>query len=389
MKFLVAPDSYKGSLTAKEVADSMEKGILKACPQAEVIKVPIADGGEGTVEAIVNARGGKFHQIQVTGSLYKPVMATFGILHDHCTAIIEMAAASGLTIISGEERNPLLTTSYGTGELIKKALDMGCRKLIIGLGGSATNDGGVGMAQALGIRFLDRNRKEIGFGGTHLKDIDYIDLSNLDSRIKVTETIIASDVSIPLCGENGASAIFGPQKGATQKMIEELDEGLQHFAYKIQEQLDIDILNVEGAGAAGGLGAGLMTFLQAEMRSGIQTILDSTKMEELIKKMDVVLTGEGCVDNQTSYGKAPYGIGMLAKKNNKPVICIAGSVSSDIDHIYECGINVIIGATQSPMSLEAAIHNASELVYKATDSIIRAILIGQKYFPHTLSDGGE
>lgn len=378
MKILVAPDSYKGSLTAIEVADVMEEGIKKACPMANVIKKPIADGGEGTVETILNAIGGSYQHLTVTGPTGKPIEAKFGILSDQYTAVIEIASASGLMTISAEDRNPLMTTSYGTGEIIKKALDKGCRKLVIGLGGSATNDGGVGMAQAVGIRFLDDYGREIGLGGERLTDIALIDVSGLDPRIQEAELVIASDVNNVLCGEDGASAVFAPQKGATPEMVDKLDRALQHLATVIKKQLDIDIANTKGAGAAGGLGAGLMAFLNAQMHSGIATVFEFTKIENDVKIADLIITGEGQTDQQSVFGKVPYGIGNLAQKYHKPVICISGSVTEGAEKLYDHGVKVVIGAVQSPMSLEDAIFNSKELVMKATERTMRAILIGNK-----------
>ena len=269
MKIVVAPDSFKGSLTAVEVSDAIAQGVREIFPEAEIVKIPMADGGDGTVQCLVNATGGKILREKVTGPLGDEVWASYGILGDKKTAVIEMAEASGLTLVPGNKRNPLITTTYGTGQLIKSALDRGCRKMIIGIGGSATNDGGAGMVQALGAKLLDKDREEIGFGGGELKKLNRIDISNLDNRLSDTKVLVASDVNNPLCGPKGASRIYGPQKGATPEMIKKLDESLAHFAKLVKRDLHKDIKDIPGAGAAGGLGAGLIAFLNAELKSGI------------------------------------------------------------------------------------------------------------------------
>ena len=375
MRFLLSPDSYKGSLTAKEVAEVMESAIINVCPMAEIVKFPIADGGEGTVEALTEANDGEFVTVRVTGPAQKPVLAKYGVFDQKQTAVIEMAEASGLTKMSKKERNPLKTTSFGTGELIKHALGLGCKRIIVGVGGSATNDGGVGMAQALGVNFYDQHGQEIGLGGAELSKIDHIDISRLDPRIRETEIIIASDVTNPLCGKEGASYVFGPQKGATETMVAELDRGLMHFANKIKEQLHVDVLNKEGAGAGGGIGAGLMAFLQGNMKKGIDVVLEFTNLEKTMKDVDVVFTGEGYTDEQTKYGKAPVGVALLAKKYEKPVICVSGGVSNDVSELYRFGIDVAIGTVQAPMSVEDAMKHAKQNLYHATSSIVRALFL--------------
>jgi len=351
MKIVVAPDSFKGSLTAVEVSDAIEQGVREIFPEAEVVKIPMADGGDGTVQCLVNATGGKILREKVTGPLGDEVLASYGILGDKKTAVIEMAEASGLTLVPENKRNPLITTTYGTGQLIKAALDQECRKMIIGIGGSATNDGGAGMVQALGVKLLDKNGEEIGFGGGELKKVFRIDTKYLNNHLSETKVLIASDVSNPLCGSKGASRIYGPQKGATPEIIEELDESLAHFAEIIKRDLHKHIKDIPGAGAAGGLGASLMAFLNAELRPGIEIIIEIVKLEQAIKDADLVITGEGKIDSQTIYGKAPIGVARIAKKYNIPVIAVAAIISDDADIVHQHGIDNLIKVSEPPMSL--------------------------------------
>lgn len=373
MKIIVAPDSFKGSLTSIQAANAIEKGIKKAAQNykkpVEVIKVPMADGGEGTVEAIVSANGGRIITTQVLDPLGREVDSFFGVLPDN-TAVIEMAAASGINLLSEDERNPMKTTTYGTGQLIKKALDYGCKRIIIGIGGSATNDGGVGMAQALGIRFLDKEGNQIAFGGGELYKIEEIDTSSLDPRINDTIITIASDVKNTLCGPNGASAVYGPQKGATPEMVETLDRNLKHFAAVIQKQFNIDILNVPGSGAAGGLGASLMGFLGAKFCMGIKLVMELVQLEEKIKNADMVITGEGSTDYQTLFGKVPLGIAKIAKKHNKPVVCISGSLGEGYEELYNEGIEAFFSIVNRPMNLEEAMGRSEELLEKITANVL-------------------
>ncbi|MCK5767306.1 MAG: glycerate kinase, partial [Candidatus Atribacteria bacterium] len=320
MKIVIAPDSFKGSLTATEVADAIEMGIKEIFPEAEMIKIPMADGGDGTVQCLVNATGGEILKEKVMGPLGKDVLAHYGILGDKKTAVIEMAEASGLTLLPEHKRNPLITTTYGTGQLIKAALDQGCRKMIIGIGGSATNDGGAGMVQALGIHLLDKQDKEIGFGGAELLNLHYIDMNQLDQRISELEIRVASDVKNPLCGPSGATRIYGPQKGATEEMMIILEEALVHFSQTINKTLCKEVKNIPGAGAAGGLGAGLMAFLDAKLKPGIEIVIETVKLERAVKGADLVITGEGKIDYQTIYGKVPVGVAKIAKKYDVPVV---------------------------------------------------------------------
>ena len=365
MKIVVAPDSFKGSLTAVEIADAIGQGVKEIFPEAKIIKIPMADGGDGTVQCLVTATGGEILREKVTGPLGDEVLASYGILGGMKTAVIEMAEASGLTLVPENKRNPLITTTYGTGQLIKAALDQGCKKMIIGIGGSATNDGGAGMVQALGVRLLDREGKEIGFGGGELKKISRIDISNLDNRLSETEVLIASDVSNPLCGPRGAARIYGPQKGATPEIIEELDKSLAHFAETIKRDLNKDVKDMPGAGAAGGLGAGLMAFLDAELKPGIEIMIEIVKLEQAIKDTDLVITGEGKIDSQTIYGKAPIGVAKIAKKYNVPVIAVAAIISDDADIVYQHGIDNLIKVSEPPMSLSESKSKKVGLVKKS------------------------
>ncbi|MFV9567791.1 glycerate kinase [Thermoanaerobacter mathranii] len=372
MKILIAPDKFKESLSALKVADSIEKGILKVFPKVVIEKVPMADGGEGTVESLVNATGGKIIKTNVKDPLFRDIESFYGILGDGKTAVIEMAAASGLYLLKDYERNPMITTTYGTGQLIKDALDKGCRNFIIAVGGSATNDGGAGMATALGVKFYDKDGREIGLGGGALSKIYSIDTSNLDYRLKECRFIVACDVANPLIGENGASRVYGPQKGATKEMVKVLDKNLEHYGKLLEKYFNKRIIDVPGSGAAGGLGAGLMAFLNAQLKSGIEIIIEALKLEEKIKEADIVISGEGKVDFQTAFGKTISGIAKLCKKHNKPFIVIAGTVE-DIEKLYEIGVSSVFSIMEKPMSLEDAIKNAPTLLEKSAERIFRLI----------------
>ena len=364
MKIVVAPDSFKGSLTAVEVSDAIEQGIREIFPEAEIKKIPMADGGDGTVQCLVNATGGKILKEKVTGPLGDEVWASYGILGDKKTAVIEMAEASGLTLVPENKRNPLITTTYGTGQLIKSALGQGCRKMIIGIGGSATNDGGAGMVQALGGILLDKGGEEIGFGGGELKKVFRINTKYLDKRLSETKVLIASDVSNPLCGPKGASRVYGPQKGATPEMIKKLDESLAYFAEIIKRDLNKDIKDMPGAGAAGGLGAGLIAFLDAELRQGIEIIIEIVKLERAIQDADLVITGEGKIDSQTIYGKAPIGVAKIAKKYNVPVIAVAAIIGDDADIVHQYGIDTLLKISEPPMNLNESKVKKYRLIKK-------------------------
>lgn len=372
-KYVVAPDSFKESMTAKEVCDEMEKGIKIVDKDAQVIKVPMADGGEGTVDSLVDATHGQRITVEVTGPLGNKIRAYYGILGNGTTAVIEMAKASGLEIVQKKKRNPMITTTFGTGELIRDALDHNVKEIIIGLGGSSTNDGGSGMAQALGAILLDQNNYQIFFGGGNLDKLDKIDISNLDSRLQDVKIILASDVTNPLIGKDGASRVFGPQKGATPEMVEKLENNLQHYAKIIKRDLNKDVASVSGAGAAGGLGAGLMAFTSCKMRQGVDIAIEVTKLEEKVKSADYVFTGEGGTDFQTKFGKTPYGVAKLGKKYHKPVISLAGYLGEGIDSLYSEGFTAIFGIIPEVCDLSTALKNGPSNVARTTENIVRLL----------------
>lgn len=371
---IIASDSFKDSLSAKEACAAIARGVKRVFPDSRIDIVPMADGGEGTVEALVDATDGEIRKLRVQGPLpNQKVDASYGILGVEDTVVIEMASASGLELVDLNDRNPLITTTYGTGELIKAALDYGAREIVIGIGGSATNDGGAGMAQALGAKLLDKNNNEIKFGGKHLEDIDRIDISQLDKRLENTKIRVACDVSNYLTGEEGASAVFGPQKGATPNMIQTLDKNLRHYSQIIKRDLNKDVDKVEGAGAAGGLGAGLLAFTNASLETGVKIVIDTVGLEPKVKNCDFVFTGEGGMDYQTKYGKTPYGVSMLAKKYKKPVFAIAGTLGKDYEDLYEHGMTSIFSSTLKPSTLQEALDNGAENIEKTAESISRVI----------------
>ena len=371
MKIIIAPDSFKESLTALEVAEAIETGFKRIFPHAEYVKVPMADGGEGTVQSLVDATQGKLIQTEVTAPLGNKVMATWGLSGDKQTAIIEMAAASGLHLVPLNQRNPLLTTSFGTGELIRAALDFGVNKIILGIGGSATNDGGVGMLQALGIRCLDHQGQEIGFGGKNLANIQQIDLSALDPRLQQVEIEVACDVTNPLCGDNGASAIFGPQKGANAEMVKQLDQALAHFAQQVKAQLGLNIRDQAGAGAAGGMGGGVLLLPKVRLKSGVNIVLDTVQLSDKIQDADLVITGEGRMDGQTAQGKTPVGVALAAKAENKPVIAIVGCLREDYEVVYDKGIDAVFPIIRQLDSLENTLKNGRENLISSAQNVAR------------------
>lgn len=375
MRYLIAPDSYKGSLTAWQVAKAMERGIYRADPDAHVNLLPMADGGEGTVESILASVGGELINQKVTGPMGEIVEAFYGILSDGETAIIEMASASGLPLVEEHSRNPLLSTTYGTGELIKAALDRGCTKIVIGIGGSATNDGGVGMAQALGYRFYDSEGNELAFGGGYLHLLRRIDSCNRDVRLDNVEIIVACDVDIVLCGKHGASSIFGPQKGATQEMIKILDSGLDQLADVIAIEFGKGVKELKGGGAAGGLGVGLVIFAGAKIEKGIDFILELCKFDMLAKETDLVITGEGMTDFQSVMGKAPIGVAKRAKAFNLPTICLSGGLGKGYKEIYNHGIDAAFSIMRIPANLKEAFQYGEIWIEDAMESIIRLYLL--------------
>ncbi|MFU2098934.1 glycerate kinase [Mannheimia haemolytica] len=371
MKIVITPDSFKESLTALEVAQAIQQGFARVFPEAEYQLVPMADGGEGSVQSLVDATHGSLQKISVIAPLANEVEGFFGLSGDQKTAFIEMAATSGLHLVPMEQRNPLVTTSYGTGQLIKAALDLGVEKIILGIGGSATNDGGVGMLQALGAKFLNAEQREIGFGGEALSQIQQIDLSGLDSRLKQVEFEVACDVDNPLCGERGASAIFGPQKGATPEMVKMLDHALLHFAETVKSQLGIEIAEKAGAGAAGGMGGGLLLLPNVTLRSGVQIILEATELAEKLADADLVVTGEGRMDAQSIAGKTPIGVARAAKQFGKPVIAIVGSLKEDYPVVYQHGIDAVFPIIRQVSNLEAVLKSGKENLISTAENVAR------------------
>lgn len=373
MKFILAPDSFKESMTAKEACISMEKGLRKVFKDATCIHVPMADGGEGTVDALIESTNGNLHEVEVTAPLGNKVKAKFGILGDGKTAVIEIAEASGIHLVKLEDRNPLLTTTFGTGELIKHALDMNVERIIIGLGGSATNDGGVGMLQALGASFKGSDGKEIALGGGALKDLCTIDLSGFDKRIYDVKIEVACDVKNPLTGEKGASFVFGAQKGGNKETLEVLDSNLKHYAEVVKRDMGKEIDKVEGAGAAGGLGAALIGFCNGKLESGIDLVIKYSNLEEKVRNADFVFTGEGSIDFQTKFGKTPIGVAKIAKKYNIPVIAFGGRIGEGIDELYSLGIDSVIGITPGVISLDEALSKGKENLEISTENVVRII----------------
>lgn len=377
MKIVVAPDSFKESLTALDAAKAIKEGFQEVFPDANIQCVPMADGGEGTVQSLIDGTGGTIKEVEVTGPLGEPVKGFYGILGDGKTAIIEMAAASGLQLVPPAKRNPLITTTKGTGELILDALDEGIAHIIMGIGGSATNDGGAGMVQVLGAKLLDDAGKQIDQGGKALADLSKIDLSGLDPRIRNVKFEVACDVDNPLTGPNGASHIYGPQKGATPEMIELLDANLLKFAEVIERDLQLHVNDIPGAGAAGGIGAGLLAFLSAELKRGIDIVITVTDLEKHVQDADLVITGEGRIDSQTIFGKTPIGVAKTAKKFNIPVIGIAGSISQDSHVVYDHGIDALYSVVPGAMPLEDALENAYQYLLMTARNIARTIQLYQ------------
>ena len=373
MRIVIAPDSYKGSVSAVDVARAMERGVLKIFPDAEVHKIPIADGGEGTVEALVAATDGQVRQCEVTGPLGERIVANWGVLGDGVTAVMEMASASGLPLVAREKRNPRTATTYGTGELMCAILDAGLRKIIIGIGGSATNDGGAGMARALGVRFVDAMGKELPDGGAALAGLASIDLEGLDPRLQETQLTVACDVDNPLCGPRGASAVFGPQKGATLEIVAELDAALWHYSLIAQKTTGRLVAELPGAGAAGGLGAGLLLFTPAVLKPGVEIVLEAVRFSERVEGATFVLTGEGRTDFQTAFGKAPVGVARAAKRHRVPVFCLSGGLGEGADETLSQGIDAVLSICDRPMSLDECMAQGSQLIEAASTCLCRVI----------------
>jgi glycerate 2-kinase len=375
MKIVIAPDSFKESISAAEVCRAVEAGFKKTFPQAEYVHVPVGDGGEGTVTSVVDATGGKLVEVEATGPLGEKVDAFYGVTGDGKTAVIEMAAASGLHLVPREKRNPCVTTTRGTGELILDALDRGVERIVLGLGGSATNDGGAGMASALGVKFLNVNGKELPAGGEALRELLTIDVSGLDARLQSVKVDVACDVTNPLTGPHGASAVFGPQKGATPEMVGMLDESLKRYAEVVERNLGVAVDELPGAGAAGGLGAGVVAFLDGKLQSGIDLVLDVVHFEDRVQDADLVIVGEGRIDSQTIHGKAPVGVAKRAKavEDGVPVVAIAGSIGPDYEEVYVHGIDAVFSVMNGVVTLEEALLLGAQNVEKTAENIARLI----------------
>lgn len=376
MKIVIAPDSYKESLSALAVATAIEQGFREIYPDAEYVKLPMADGGEGTVDVMIAATQGRRVDVDVTGPLGDTVHGFYGVSGDGKCAFIEMAAASGLEQVPIARRDPLKTTSWGTGELIRHALDAGVGQIIIGIGGSATNDGGAGMMQALGAQLLTVDGQQIAHGGGALDKLDRIDIRHLDRRLATCQIDVACDVTNPLTGPEGATAVFGPQKGATEAMIAQLDRALERYARIIARDLDIDVLTLEGGGAAGGMGAALYAFCGARLRQGIEIVTDALRLDEQVADADLVITGEGRIDSQTVHGKVPVGVARIAKRHNVPVIGIAGSLTADVGVVHQHGIDAVFSVIYTICTLEEALAQAGDNVRMAARNIAAALKIG-------------
>ena len=375
MKVVVAIDSLKGSLSSLEAGDAIKEGILKAIPDADICVRPIADGGEGTVEALTLGMGGKLVTINVTGPLGEPVDCIYGILGDSKTAIIEMASAAGITFVPDDKRNPLHTTTYGVGEVIKDAISKGCRHFVVGIGGSATNDGGIGMLQALGYGLLDKDGNQVAMGGKGLKGLETITDDTVIPELKDCSFRIACDVTNPLCGEFGCSTIFGPQKGADANMILQMDQWLEHYAKLTSNKYGNADANYPGTGAAGGMGFAFLAYTNAVLESGVNIIFEETNLENYIKDADIVITGEGRLDAQTVYGKAPIGVAKLAKKYGKKVLAFAGTVTEDASVCHEHGIDEFYSITPKTQSLQEAMEPsiAKKNMISKVEQVFRSI----------------
>jgi len=378
VRIVVAPDSFKGSLSALAAAGAMARGVRAAFPGAEIVTFPIADGGEGTVEALVAATGGRTEVRRVTGPLGEPVDAAWGVLGDGRTAVVEMAAASGLPLVPRDRRDPRVTTTRGTGELLRAALDAGLRRLVVGLGGSATNDGGAGMARALGVRLLDDAARDLPDGGAALARLARVDPSGLDPRLATAEVVVACDVDSPLTGPRGASAVYGPQKGATPAVVAELDAALERWARLAGEATGRDVAGVPGAGAAGGLGAGLLLFTPARLRPGVEIVLEASGFDAAVARADLVITGEGRTDFQTAMGKAPVGVAAAARRHGVPVVCLSGGLGPGADEVLSRGIDAVAAAVPGPMALDEAVARASEIVEAAAARACRLVAVGMR-----------
>ncbi|ENM5738440.1 glycerate kinase [Vibrio mimicus] len=371
MKVVIAPDSFKESLTAKQVCDAIQAGLARVWNDAKFVAIPVADGGEGTVQSLVDATQGRIVEVKVMGPQGKRVEAFYGMLGDNQTAVIEMAAASGLHHVPIAQRDPKLTTSFGTGELIRHALDQGVTKLIIGLGGSATNDGGVGLLAALGARFTNADGEPIQLTGGGLRELANIDLRDFDPRLQHCDLLVACDVNNPLCGDKGASAVFGPQKGATPDDVRLLDGALQQFGLLTEKVTGKAVLQSVGAGAAGGMGAALLAYTHATLRPGIEIVLDTVQLAHQVSDADLVITGEGRIDSQTVHGKTPMGVAKVAKRFDVPVIALSGCTGENYQAVYQCGIDAVFAAVPRAMTLEDALKESDFNLADLAENVAR------------------
>src|SRR5579885_2096442 len=376
MRIVIAPQSLKGSLTAAEAGRAIAEGVRAVYPDADIAIVPVADGGEGTVQALVEATGGNIVRQVVTGPLGQPVEAFFGLLGDGRTAAIEMAACAGLPLVPPAQRDPRITTTYGVGELIRAALDHGYRRFILGIGGSATNDGGAGMAQALGATLMNREGQIVEPGGAALITLATISTERMDSRLTECIFDVACDVTNPLCGPKGATAIYGPQKGASPEMSIALDAALAHYARIIERDLGLAVADIPGVGAAGGLGAGLMAFLHATLRPGAQIVLEAVHLEEQIRTAHLVITAEGQIDEQTAYGKSVGAVAELAGRYRLPVLALAGSLGEGYQAVYKLGVSAVAALPAGPMSLDYAMQHAAPLLSDTTERSLKIFQMG-------------
>ncbi|EOX4261716.1 glycerate kinase [Vibrio cholerae] len=371
MKVVIAPDSFKESLTAKQVCDAIQAGLARVWHDAKFVSIPVADGGEGTVQSLVDATQGRLVEVKVMGPQGKRVEAFYGMLGDNQTAVIEMAAASGLHHVPVAQRDPKLTTSFGTGELIRHALDQGVTKLIIGLGGSATNDGGVGMLAALGARFTNADGDPIQLTGGGLRELTHIDLQDFDPRLQHCDILVACDVNNPLCGDKGASAVFGPQKGATPEDVQLLDGTLRQFGLLTEKVTGKMVLESAGAGAAGGMGAALLAYTQARLRPGIEIVLETVQLAHQVSDADLVITGEGRIDSQTVHGKTPMGVAKVAKRFDVPVLALCGCTGDNYQAVYQCGIDAVFAAVPRAMLLEDALKESDFNLADLAENVAR------------------
>ena len=376
MKILVAPQEFKGSISALSVAEAAETGVMRVFPEAEVVLCPVADGGDGTLETLVEVSGGEVRTCSVQNPMGETITAQWGAMGDGVTAVIEMARTSGLALLSLDERDPLNSSTFGLGQAILEALNQGFRKFIVGIGGSATNDAGAGMAQALGATLLNAEGKSIPFGGAALADLRSIDISKMDTRIENSQFMVACDVSNPLTGDEGASAVYGPQKGATPEMVAQLDNALLNFAEIVKKDIGKNVSEISGAGAAGGLGAGMLAFMGAELKAGVDIVLETVQLREKLSDVDLVITGEGGMDFQTVYNKAPIGVARIAGEFNIPTIAIAGLLGQNFTVVHDHGIRAATSIVDGPISLEESSERASELISNSVEESLRFISVG-------------